>query len=193
MADIYLKVYPFTMQAFLKKHGTGTSFHAIKVSWTRTGRTVVMDFTVTKRSNTAWVTDPSFGTDWNHNWGLWNKDVVEAFLQLRRDPQDLRAPYLEVQVSPMNQPFALLIEEPRKVFHPPGPDLIFSGDGNVEAKVWNAHLEITLPAELRGELLYGGFFSCLLEGNREFYALEPNPEDRPDFHRPELFLPLDHE
>lgn len=179
------------MQGYLKKHGTGTSYHGVKVVWKRTGRVVSIDFTVTKRSSTPWAVDESFGADWNKNWGLWNKDVVEAFLQLRKDPQDLRAPYLEIQVSPMNQPFALLIEEPRKTFHPPGPDLAFSGDVTLDAKVWTAHMEITLPAELRGELLYGGFFSCLLEGNREYYALNPNPEEKPDFHRPELFLSLD--
>ncbi len=179
------------MQAFLKKHGTGTSYHGVKVSWVRTGRTVSIDFTVTKRSATPWVVDESFGADWNKNWGLWNKDVVEAFLQLRQTPDDLRAPYLEIQVSPMNQPFALLIVEPRKVFHPPAADLIFSGEVTLDHKVWTAHMEITLPAELKGEHLYGGFYSCLLEGQREFYALEPNPEDKPDFHRPELFLSLD--
>lgn len=179
------------MQAFLKKHGLGTSYHGVKVSWKRTDRTVSIDFTVTKRSNTPWAVDETFGTDWNKNWGLWNKDVVEAFLQLRSDPDDLRAPYLEIQVSPMNQPFALLIVEPRKTFHPPAPDLVFSGEVTLDQKVWTAHMEITLPAELKGDLLYGGFFSCLLEGNREFYALEPNPEEKPDFHRPELFLSLD--
>ncbi len=179
------------MQAFLKKHGSGTSFHGVKVSWQRTGRTIVIDFTVTKRSATSWAVDESFGADWNKNWGLWNKDVVEAFLQLRQNADDLRAPYLEIQVSPMNQPFALLIVEPRKVFHPPAGDLVFSGDVTLDQKVWTAHMEITLPVELKGDLLYGGFFSCLLEGNREFYALEPNPEEKPDFHRPELFLALD--
>ena len=181
------------MQAFLKKHGAGPSYHGIKVSWKRTGRVIAMDFSVTKRSSTAWVTDDSFEADWNKNWGLWNKDVVEAFLQLRNDPDDLRAPYLEVQVSPLGQPFALLIVEPRKVFHPPASDLVFTTSVSLDQKVWTAHLEVTLPSEVRGDHLYGGFYSCLLEGNREYYALNPNSEDKPDFHRPELFLPLDHE
>lgn len=181
------------MQAFLKKHAPGPSYHSIKVSWTRTGRKIELDFTVQKRSNSPWITDTSFGQDWNHNWGLWNKDVVEAFLQLRNDPTDLRAPYLEVQVSPLGQPFALIIVEPRKTFHPPASDFVFTTSVNLEQRIWTAHMELTLPAEIRGEHLYGGFFSCLLEGNREYYALEPNPEDKPDFHRPELFLTLDHE
>lgn len=179
------------MQAFLKKHAPGPAHHALKVVWERSDRKVVMDFTVTKRSSTPWVTDTSFGQDWNHNWELWNKDVVEAFLQLRRDPTDLRAPYLEVQVSPLGQPFALLIVEPRKVFHPPGSDFTMTTSVNLEPKTWTARMEVTLPSELRGDYLYGGFFSCLMEGNREYYALEPNPEDKPDFHRPDLFLPLD--
>lgn len=179
------------MQAFLKKHGTGPAFHGLKVAWKRTDRKLEIDFTVTKRDSSKWVTDASFGSDWNHNWELWNKDVVEAFLQLRSHPDDTRAPYLEVQVSPLGQPFALLIVEPRKVFHPPAPDLVFTNSVTLEGKVWTTHMEITLPSELKGEHLYGGFFSCLLEGKREYYALEPNPEDRPDFHRPDLFVALD--
>lgn len=179
------------MQAFLKKHSPGTSYHGIKVAWKRSDRQVEIDFTVSKRSSTPWVTDTSFGDDWNKNWGLWNKDVVEAFLQLRSDPMDTRAPYLEVQVSPLGQPFALLIVEPRKSFHPPAADLVFTNQVTLEQRLWTCHMEITLPSDLKGDLLYGGFFSCLLEGQREFYALEPNPEDKPDFHRPELFLSLD--
>lgn len=44
------------------------------------------------------------------NWGLWEYDVFEAFLSFA----DNSLPYLELQVSPLNQKFALLIEEPRK-------------------------------------------------------------------------------
>ena len=180
------------MQAFLKKHGTGHAGHALKVNWQREGMKVLINFQVTKRSTRPWQTDEVFTPDWSKNWGLWNKDVIESFLQLRETADDLTAPYLEIQVSPLNQPFALIVAEPRKTFFPPKV-LEFKSTSSVEGKNWQTSLEVVLPTELRGTKLFGGFFSCLDHGPREFYALEPNPEENPDFHRPSLFLPLDHE
>jgi hypothetical protein len=145
------------MDAYLKKHGTAVAAHTVKVNWSIAARELRAAFTVQKRTGKPWLSDPVFTDDWAKNWGLWNNDVVEAFLQLRARPDDLRAPYLEVQVSPRNQPFALVVTE---------------------------------PEELTGTLLYGGFFACLDADPREFFALAPNPEPAPDFHRPDLFLPL---
>lgn len=179
------------MQVFLKKHGIGHANHSLKFSWTRTDRLVKIDVEVKKRlPKKSWIFDEQFTSDWAKNWGLWNKDVVEAFLQLRSTPDDLKAPYLEIQVSPKNQPFALIITEPRKTFHEPSK-LSFKHHVTLEEKIWTATLEVELPTDLHGTLLYGGFFACLDQDPREFYALEPNPEANPDFHRPELFLPLD--
>ncbi len=178
------------MQAYLKKHGPTFSGHSIKISWQRTDLKVVIDFQIQKRLGPAWQVDEVFTTDWLKNWGLWNKDVLEAFLQLRKDENDLKAPYLEIQVSPLNQPFALIITEPRKTFFPPGT-LDFKTEVTLTDKLWTGKMEVTLPEELRGGKLYGGFFSCLTTEPREFYALSPNPEANPDFHRPELFLSLD--
>lgn len=181
--------YPFSMQAYLKKHGTGHAGHSLKIEWDIRGTDAIIQFTVNKRSSKAWHTDPEFTHDWSKNWGLWNKDVVEVFLQLRSHPDDIQAPYLELQISPLNQPFALIIQEPRKIYHAPKIlDLIH--EVSVDGKVWTAAMKVQLPAELRGELVYGGFFACLDQEPREYYALEPNPEFTPDFHRPELFLPL---
>jgi len=182
--------YAPSMQAYLKKHGPVTANHTIKVDWKREGLSFVLDFTVHKRNAIPWHTDPVFTQDWGKNWGLWNKDVMEVFLQLRQNPNDLKAPYLEIQVSPLNQPFALIIVEPRKTFHAP-KILNFHSRVSLEDKNWTGRIELTLPNELKGSLLYGGCYSCLSEGPREFYALEPNPEANPDFHRPELFIPLD--
>lgn len=178
------------MNAYLKKHGPGFAGHSIKVNWQRTNREVTIDFQVQKRSKEPWNSDPLFTDDWHKNWGLWNKDVIEAFLQLRKDPSDVKAPYLEFQISPLNQPFALIITEPRKTFFAP-PILVFTSESTTTDKVWQGQIKVELPAELKGDLLYGGFFSCLSHEPREFYALEPNPETNPDFHRPELFLALD--
>lgn len=178
------------MQAYLKKHGGSPASHIIKVNWNRLGQVISLDFTVQKRMTSPWSTDPIFTDDWSKNWGLWNKDVVEAFLQLRSNDTDFKAPYLEVQVSPLNQPFALIITEPRKTFFAPAK-LEFKTSVSISDKQWNSHFELTLPTELKGDKLFGGFFSCLHHDPREYYALEPNLEQSPDFHRPELFQNLE--
>jgi hypothetical protein len=179
------------MQAYLKKHGPGPAAHSLKVEWVVHGREITVFFRVQKRINKPWLSDEIFTKDWSKNWGLWNKDVVEAFFQLRSHAEDFKAPYLELQVSPLNQPFALIITEPRKTFTSP-VSLDFSHEVSVENKIWTTSLKLTIPPDLEGDHLYGGFFSCLDQEPREYYALEPNPEASPDFHRPELFLPLWH-
>lgn len=178
------------MEAFLSKHGNDVARHRIKVSWERSADSVQINFEVHKRHGQPWFTDKDMTTDWKKNWGLWDHDVVEAFLQLRKSPQDLAAPYLEIQVSPLNQPFALIITEPRKTFFPP-ETLDFVTSVEEEGRIWKSSLKVKLPADLKGTHLYGGFFACLDQGPREFYALEVNPEDKPDFHQPELFLSLE--
>jgi hypothetical protein len=178
------------MQAFLKKHGPGTACHSLKVEWHKDNLELTIHFRAQKRTSHPWLFDESFSLDWSKNDGLWNTDVVEAFLQLRNHCDDLHAPYLEIQVSPVNQPFALIITEPRKVFAPP-KSLAYFHEVHIEGRIWTATMKVSLPSELRGSILYGGFFACLDHGPREFYSLEPNPEINPDFHRPEFFLPLE--
>ena len=178
------------MQAYLKKHGPSFQAHNLKISFERKGRLVIIDFEMQKRLGVPWQTDPNFSTDYLKNWGLWNKDVVEAFLQLRSHEGDVQAPYLEVQVSPLNQPFALIIKEPRKVYYPP-ENLIFKTEVTLTDKLWTGKLEVELPPDLTGDSLYGGFYACVSADPREYYALQPNIEVAPDFHRPELFLLLD--
>lgn len=180
------------MQAYLKKHGSGVACHTVKAQWEISERVVTINFSVNKRNSQPWLADEVFTEDWSKNWGLWNTDVVEAFLQLREHNDDVRAPYLEIQVSPLNQPFALIITEPRKLFAAPAV-LDFSHEVTVEGRQWNATLKVTLPEDLQGKYVYGGFFACLDQNPREYFALEPNPEAAPDFHRPELFLQLNHE
>jgi hypothetical protein len=177
------------MQAYLKKHGPAFSDHRIKVDWQATGRVITLEFQVQKRIGPPWQTDEVFNQDWSKNWGLWNKDVVEAFLQLRQNPEDTTAPYLEIQISPLNQPFALIVTEPRKTFFAP-KKLEYKSEVTLTDKLWTTKLEVTVPEEVSGDLLFGGFFACLGTNTREYYALNPNPEMNPDFHRPELFLSL---
>lgn len=177
------------MQAFLKKHGAGPAGNVVKVEWAILGREVTLNFSVMKRTSKLFLYDSVFTSDWSKNWGLWNKDVVEAFIQLRSHKDDLKAPYLEVQVSPGNHPFALVIFEPRKTFQSPKA-FHFEHSVNLEGKTWTTCMKFTLPEELKGDHVFGGFFSCLESEPREFYALEPNSENTPDFHRPELFVEL---
>lgn len=178
------------MNIFLQKHGPGVANHRIKVSGKRNGNSFRLAFEVQKRNQDLWHTDDAFTADYKSNWGLWNKDVVEAFLQLRSDVDDLKAPYLEVQVSPLNQPFALIITEPRKTFFAPD-NLDIKTESKIDGKIWTGSIEVTFPKEIKGEYLFGGFFSCLQIEPREYFAILPNPEERPDFHRPEFFVPLD--
>jgi len=179
------------MQVYLKKHGTEFPLHRIQASWSKVDRKVTIEFQIQKRTGPEWNSDELFTNDWSKNWGLWNKDVFEAFLQLRKDEADIKAPYLEIQVSPLNQPFALVIQEPRKTYFPP-KELDFKTEiTELSTKIFAGKMEVLLPNELQGELLFGGFFSCLNQAPREYYALEPNPENSPDFHRPELFLSLE--
>jgi len=178
------------MQVILKKHSPGVAHHLVKVQFSRMERLLTLNFSVHARSKRIWDSEPKFTSDYNKNWGLWNHDVVEAFLQLREHPEDLMAPYLEIQVSPLNQPFALIIKKPREEFSYP-VNLQFSSSVQLEEKIWMAEIKLELPSEIKGTYLYGGFFSCLRAEEREFYALNPNSETNPDFHRPDLFLALD--
>jgi hypothetical protein len=177
------------MQAYIKKHGPNFPNHRIKVDWTQNDRHLNIQFEVQKRVGKDFLSNEAFTNEWSKNWGLWNHDVVEAFLQLRIHKDDIHAPYLEIQVSPLNQPFALIITEPRKKFFAP-PKLEFQTESLVDGKIWRSRMEVVLPEEIKGTHLYGGFFACLEQNPREFYALELNPEETPDFHRPELFQPL---
>jgi hypothetical protein len=128
---------------------------------------------------------------------LWNFDVVEIFLQWRRNPLDFTAPYLECELSPDGNKLSLIIIRPRKRTATPWQwDYEFK---HTKTDIlWKAQLNIPIPRDLpimkettSYPLLYGGAFACLGPGDkREYYALRPNAEDRPDFHRPELFIPL---
>ncbi len=135
-----------------------------------------------------WHAQPSHGQDPRKNWELWNHDVVEAFLQLR-GPRGAASPYLELQLSPLNQPLALVILKPRIACYTPMA-LELLHHVQVEGPVWTSTVEVELPRELGEGALHGGLFACLGGEPRSFFSLNPNPEERPDFHRPELFLPL---
>lgn len=171
------------MSKKLKLHKLCASNHKVLVDWKLEGEYVHFDFEV---RNYTPHQNKEFGNDYKENWGLWNTDVVEVFIK-RNDSQD----YLEVQTSPLNQPFGLIIEEPRVKWHIPKVlDLAVS---NITlAGIWKSTLSIGLnfiPGT--SNHFIGNCFACLgREESREYFALNINTEKTPDFHRPELFVEI---
>ncbi|MFZ4713546.1 MAG: hypothetical protein ACOYL6_07540 [Bacteriovoracaceae bacterium] len=169
--------------------------HAVDVRMSHLDEIFTMEFTVLKKKPNFWIGSQTFLTESENakkNWGLWNYDVVEAFLQVRNTVDEVRAPYVEVQVSPLNQSFNLIITEPRKIYYTP-LELKFAHQVKLfeteAAYGFQANLSLELP--WRGKFYFGNFFACLGYGeNREYFALNPNHESAPDFHRPELFASL---
>ncbi|TGE25823.1 hypothetical protein E5K00_11715 [Hymenobacter aquaticus] len=142
-------------------------------------------FRVTLPAGAAWNTNPDFSrTDYRANWGLWEHDVVELFLQPRPHPDATAAPYLEVQVSPLGQPFALLIEEPARHFAPP-PALAYLKEIVLEPAVWQTRLRVQVPDYAPGAPLFGNLTACLgPAGARTYWGLQLSAGPEPDFHRP---------
>src|SRR5690606_33752357 len=59
-----------------------------------------------------WNHSPLFSKNYYKNWRLWDYDVFEIFLQFRKEKEQESAPYIELQVSPLNQKFALITYRP---------------------------------------------------------------------------------
>lgn len=177
------------MKLVLKPHkSTLVNETQILADIQRLGRKIIWKMKLTPVR--TWHVNSAFGDDPRKNWELWNWDVVEAFLQLRSHPGDIKAPYLELQISPRGQLLCLVILRPREAFYTPLKLLITSSIQALEDGL-ETLVEVELPEELVGDELWGGLFSCLGVSPREYYASNPNPEERPDFHRPELFHRLD--
>lgn len=130
-------------------------------------------------------TDNKFKEDYK-NWGLWEFDVFECFLTRSNDLNH----YLELQVSPLNQRFALMIKEPRKSFDYPSSINFSSRVDIVDKYNWQGELKVALK-DIPGtrENIYGNFCAILGE-DRKCYAKNINQDSRPDFHRPDLFVRL---
>lgn len=163
--------------------------HQVAGSLIQQGRRLRWTMEVHKPNTLKWITDARFGSDPRKNWELWNFDVVETFLQLRQEASDVQAPYLELQVSPIGQALQLIILKPRVSFYTPLA-LEMNVQSRLEGDRWATEVELELPAEFSDGVLWGGMFACLGASERGFYSLNPNPEAKPDFHRPELFTKL---
>ena len=123
------------------------------------------------------------------NWGLWEGDVVELFLQL----QGPGSPYYEFQVSPLGQRFQLQIQKPRVEWDSSFRCQGFNS-GVSRASTggsWQARLEIPLgelgwDGEVRS--IRGGAFAILGgKSERSYWAAFLPRQEKPDFHLPEEF------
>jgi len=121
-------------------------------------------------------------------WGLWDWDVVEVFLQL--EPSR----YLEFQVSPLGQYFELEIFEPRKRFNKDFRSGLQYRAWQKGSDAWSAQMKLRLgslgwngdPASILGNA-----FAILGEGvTKTYWSLLLDPQEKPDFHLPDKFEPL---
>jgi hypothetical protein len=139
----------------------------------------------------TWHSSPAFSaTDYARNWDLWDYDVVELFVQVRAQADSLAGPYYELQLSPLGQPFALRIEEPRRRYGPP-PALAYTHETHCHATHWHARLALQVPGYQPGASLFGNLAACLGPADqRAYFALAPSTSAAPDFHRPHEFIRL---
>lgn len=149
------------------------------------------NFSVKKKSMTNWNTNPSFSTYKNDNYGLWEYDVVEVFIQSRSHSGSDSTPYMEIQVSPLGQAFQLKIVEPRKkTLYPPSLNWAFSPTFSQDKNIWSVDINVA-KSNFTEEIIYGNLCACLgPKESRNFFALAAGAEPAPDFHRPGDFIPF---
>jgi hypothetical protein len=117
------------------------------------------------------------------NWGLWHSDVVECFFGPKGE-------YLEINLAPNNLAFNLMVLKPRELSYTP-LDYKFSHETSITDWGWKASLVLPLSYFDDTKIIHGNFFACLgKEDSREYFGLNINVKDEPNFHRPELFLKL---
>jgi hypothetical protein len=143
-------------------------------------------WTMSCEGDGSWNVNSNFSYDYRKNWELWNWDVLEAFVQLRRNASDFEAPYLELQISPENKAFSLIILKPRVSFYTP-LDLKIHSEVSLSGNLWSMNCEVELPDVLRGHELFAGLFACL-GAHRVYYAPTKWPNAPLDFHQPQHFL-----
>lgn len=175
------------MSNILINHQSNTTSHQVMVDWEISPDNFV-EFLFTVKNITP-KSDPNFSMDYKKNWGLWDFDVVEVFLQRGENSEQ----YLEFQTSSLGQPFALLIKKARVEFSPPDV-LEVKVQTLLENGNWTSKISVPLsdiPGD--GNILRGNCFCCLgSKEQREYYGLNINLDEQADFHRPELFTVLGH-
>ena len=159
--------------------------HKVFVDYSLTNDCVEIQFKV---ETDKLITSNDFKTNGFENWGLWNFDVVEVFLQ--KSSQTDR--YLELQVSPLGQKLAIDIFKPREDHR-----IKVDYQGTMESMItpfgFDAKFSVPLN-EIPGDdkVVFGNFTACLgLTNRRSYSAISINDEDKePDFHIPRLFQKL---
>lgn len=148
-------------------------------------------FSVPLPPDAAWNVNPAYSrTSYRDNWGLWEHDVVELFLQPRPHPGVTSGPYLELQLSPLGQPFALVVEEPARRYAAPEA-LAFLRENACDETAWRVRVAVQVPGYAPGAPLFGNLTVCLGPASaRTYWGLTLNTEGPVDFHRPQEFVQL---
>lgn len=169
------------------KSATRTSLSYVTADFSLHSHNLIVDFEVKNQPDPH--VNPSLAKD-SSQWGLWDWDVIEVFLQPRSgDPT-----YYEFQVSPLGQHFELEIFEPRKRFNKE-----FKSGFTVSTRElsglnsWAAQMRIPLKNlgwDGRLESLKGNAFAILGNDPRTYWSLSLPAQDQPDFHLPHHFVSL---
>jgi hypothetical protein len=139
-----------------------------------------IDFMVVNQAK-MWNEASHFCSDARKNWGLWQHDVIEVFVQPDRD-----MPYREFQLSVDDKSFELEVFSPRISFATPLACSQVWKTSKSTSDQWQTHFSIKLLDPSAARI---GLFAILGPVNkREYFALNPNLEANPDFHRPDLFF-----
>lgn len=136
--------------------------------------------------------DSKFSHDYRKNWGLWDFDVVECFLQSRSSDVSRNSEYLEFQVSRLGQTFGLKIIKPREIYYTP-LNLAIESTVSSGPESWETQIEIPFEClqHIEGNKVFGNFHVCLGDkSNRDYFSLWPNTDKAIDFHRPDTFQEL---
>ncbi len=131
---------------------------------------------------------PNVNESFSHefqNWGLWEHDVFEVFLT----KNDSGLPYLEMQVSPLNQKFALIVKRPREETEYPKV-CPFRSHAEIKDGEWHSWIEVDLDQIPGDSNVIKGNVHAIIGDTRSFFSYNVNSEDEPDFHKPELFKEL---
>jgi hypothetical protein len=159
--------------------------HGVEIflTYTISNHIITSSFEVINPNN-DWNPAKSFFSDDTHsfrkNWGLWDHDVVEFFIENNETKE-----YLEFQLSIDKKPFALIIKKPRELYYSP-LELNFKTDVNTSQDSTIFDIQLNLP--WNSGTYRGNFFCCLgPKDQRGHYALNINTDGTPDFHRPDLF------
>lgn len=141
------------------------------------------NFNITKPTTYNWNTSKHYLQNHHGNWGLWEYDVIEFFIQPRENDSQILSPYYEFQLSPSNQTFELIIKSPRKcTFSPLKSNMQFKCQH--KADLWSGEVTLVLPDS---KYYYGDVCAVLGEqNNREYYSFATD-DDIIDFHRPQNF------